>query len=631
MRPRPDLLLALLVALVSLAGAPARAAVTAIDDLRVVAPQAAVPLRASALDPRLAHALAADAEPVAVWVEFADKGEQGPGDLVRRLAAAEAALTPEARARRLRARVEPLVDELDLPVEPAYVHALEAAGFTPYGASRWFNRVAVRASGERLATLTSFAFVRRVAPVELAAPRVRETALDDATEGASVLANEPARRARAAAVLANYGQTATQLQRLNVPAMHDSGYIGTAVNVCVLDDGFNWYRKHEALRTIPVGAGRTRDFIRGGNDVQDTVVAPFNFDHGTTTLSVVAGRRDGRYLAPAYGCNVALARTEDSGSEKPIEMVYWTMGAEWADSLGCDIISSSLGYNLFPDSAGTDITYPMLDGHTTIITRAAQIAAAKGILVVTSAGNDGNNARVGRKISAPADANGDSTLAIGAVDSLGVRAGFSSKGPTFDNRIKPDLVAQGVAVLMADPLTGNPNVYKRANGTSYSAPLVAGLAACLMQARPSWPPVLIAQALKRTASRAATPDTLTGWGLPDGLAALRYVPDTLHVPDLDAPLSLRLAGPNPLHAGTATSVRLMLGAQQPGARYRLRVLDAAGRVVRDLGQGTITPGGVLNLPWRGDDAHGRTLAPGLYFLALDSDRHSQSARVVVLR
>src|ERR1043166_66253 len=171
---------------------------------------------------------------------------------------------------------------------------------------------------------------------------------------------------------------------------------------------------------------------------------------GRPTLSVVAGNAPGIYIGPGYGSNLSLGRTEYDPTEKPIEMVFWGMGAEWADSLGCDIISSSLGYNLFPDSAGTDITYPMLDGHTTIVTRAAEIAAAKGMLVVISAGNGGaNTSGVVSKISAPADADGDSVIAIGAVDSLGVRASFSSKGPTYDGRIKPDLAAQGRAVLMA--------------------------------------------------------------------------------------------------------------------------------------------------------------------------------------
>ncbi len=581
----------------------------------------------SRLDSRLAAAALPGAPPVAVWVEFTDKGERGPADLAERLSDAARALTPEARHRREKAHVVPIVDWLDLPLEPAYVRALSDAGYDVYGQSRWFNRVAVHAAGARLRELTALSFVRFVSPVDLAQPRARAPLL--VPERAGELAS-PQRQSRPTAAQALYGQTLTQLTRLNVPAMHDSGYIGTAINVCLLDNGFNWYRNHETLKTIPVGSGRTRDFVRGVASVQDTeTVAGSDFEHGTATLSVLAGRKDGVYLAPAYGCNVVLGRTEDDASELPIEMVNWAMGAEWADSLGCDIVASSLGYNVF-DSPAPSITYPMLNGHTTLITRAAEIAAAKGMLVVVSAGNDGLNAQVGRKIDAPADANGDSVLAIGAVDSLGARAAYSSRGPTFDGRIKPDLVAQGTQVLTAYAST-DPNLYTRQSGTSFSAPLVAGLAACLMQARPTWPPVLIIEALKRTASRSANPDTLLGYGIPNGLAALRYVPDTLHVPELPGPLSLRFTGSNPFHpSGPAGAIRLSLGTSAAVAHYRLRVLDAAGRVMRELATGTLSPGGTLFIPWQGDDARGRALVPGLYFLALEGAGRHDAVRVVVL-
>ena len=591
-----------------------------------VATAATSPAPGSRLDPRLAAALAPGSEPVPVWVEFADKGEAGPADLAQRLADAERRLTPEARRRRERAGVQPLVDWLDLPVEERYVHELTARGFAPYGTSRWFNRVAVRASGDALASLAALPFVRRVAPVELARVRERETALDARRAPGAWSASL---RGTESAALVNYGRTLGQLSRLNVPAMHDSGFIGTGVGVCVLDEGFNFYRKHEALRTVLVGGGRTRDFIRGVNSVQDTVEAPGIFEHGSWVLSALAGNAPGRYVGPGYGAHFALGRTEYSGSETQIEMVWWAMGAEWADSLGSDIISSSLGYNLF-DDPDPDLTYAMLDGHTSVITRAAEIAAAKGILVVVSAGNDGARASVGYKVGAPADAHGDSVLAIGAVDSLGFRPAFSSKGPTVDGRIKPDLAAQGVDVIVATA-DGNPNSYIRLNGTSFSAPLVAGMAACLMQARPSWPAVWIAQALKRTASHAATPDTLTGWGLPDGLAALRYTPDTLGVPDLHGPLSFTNAGANPLHTGSPAVFRLALGVEFGASRYRLRVFDAGGRWVRDLAQGNLTPGSTLSIRWNGDDASGRSLAPGLYFLDLESAGQHKTDRVVVLR
>jgi serine protease AprX len=613
----PALLLAACLALV--APGPARGA-SGSGPL----PGPGAPFGATRLDPRLLLATRPDAEPVAVWVEFADKGEQGPADLASRLAQAERALTPEARHRREKAHVQPLVDYLDLPLEPSYVRSLEAAGYAVYGQSRWFNRVAVHTSGPALERLAELSFVRRVAPVELAAPRLREPV---APPGKRPVA--PGGFASAAEQTI-YGIALGQLSRLNIPAVHDSGYIGYGINVCMLDDGFNYYRKHEALRTIPVGGARTRDFIRGVVSVQDTVDDPASFEHGTATLSQLAGRASGRYMGSAYGCNAILGRTEYDPSETPIEMVYWAMGAEWADSLGADIISSSLGYNTF-DPPGPDITYPMLDGHTSTVTRAAEIAAAKGILVVVSAGNDGTHSWVGYKIDAPADANGDSVLTIGALDSLGNRAAFSSKGPTYDGRIKPDLAAQGVVNWLASA-TGDPNAYNQQSGTSFSTPLVAGLAACLMQARPTWPPVMIVQALKQTASRAASPDTLVGWGLPDGLAALRYVPDTLHAPEVRGPLALALGGPNPLRAGgTPVRFRISLGVDAAPAGYHVRVFDAAGRSVRDLGSGSLSPGGVRDLTWRGDDANGRSLVPGLYFIALDGAGRRGTARVIVLR
>lgn len=588
---------------------------------------AGMPAR-SRLDPRLAAALAAGSPPVPVWIEFADKGETGPADLAARLAEAERSLAPETRRRRERARVQPIVDWLDLPLEPGYVRAIEARGHQVYGRSRWFNHVAVRTSGPELEALASLGFVRRVRPVDVGRPRPpleRTPARGDA--GA-----REAQPLGSRATTLDYGRSLGQLTRLGIPAVHDSGYIGSEINVAVLDNGFNYYRKHEALRPIPVGGTRTYDFIRDIPSVQDTVDVPLFFEHGTATLSALAGRAPGRYLGAAPGCNAMLARTEEESSEKPIEMTWWAQGAEWAESLGADIISASLSYSLFPDSAGTDIPYEDFDGHTTIVTRAAEIAAAKGILVVVSAGNDGNNIFVRRKVTAPADANGDSVIAIAAVDSFGVRASFSSKGPTVDGRIKPDLAAQGVATWVATA-QGDPNTYEPLNGTSFAAPLVAGLAACLMQARPTWSPVMIVQALKRTASRASAPDTLTGWGIPNGLAALRYVPDTLDVPDPASPLAIRFAGPNPLRsgAGANASVRVSLGAASPAESYRVRVFDMAGREVRRLASGTLQPGTTVSIPWQGDDAHGRTLVPGLYLLDLEGGGRHRTVRVVVLR
>jgi hypothetical protein len=582
------------------------------------------------LDPRLLPALVAGSEAVPVWVEFADKGESGPSDLAAKLAAAEANLTPEARRRRERAGMNPLVDWLDLPIEPGYVEALKAGGFAPYGQSRWFNGCVVRTSGDALARLATLPFVRTLAPAPLTGPRrglpqpVEEAVPAPRTEGAF----------SATRTMVAYGQTATQLARLGVPALHDSGYVGAGVLICMLDEGFNYYNKHEATRDIDVG-NRTRDFIDGDASVQDTTIAPGIYQHGEWTLSAIGGNKPGRYVGPAFGARFALARTENSASEKPIEMVFWSMGAEWADSLGADIISSSLGYTTFPDSAGYDIIWPMLNGHTALITRAAEIAASRGILVVNSAGNDGNAFGTGSKISAPSDANGDSVLCIGALDSLGIRASYSSKGPTYDQRIKPDLVAQGSSVLLASPGGGATQSawgqYTRLSGTSFACPLTAGLAACFVQARPRWPMPLIIRALRETASHASNPDTLTGYGLPNGLAAMLWVPDTIGVPPGGTDLSFALQGANPVRADAwPIALHFALGAGAAASQARVRVYDMQGRVIATPWSGPLAPGSSATVAWDGQTGRG-PLGPGLYFLAFETGGRRITRRLVSLR
>ena len=569
-------------------------------------------------------ALVEGAEPVPVWVEFGDKGDLDPRDRAAKLADAEAALTPRARARRERAGLRPLVDALDLPIDTRYLEALRLAGYAPYGASRWFNRVAVRASGAGLARLAEFPFVHRVQPV----------AFGRLSRPPAFSANEvTASRSAAFSMLGGpspilYGYSRAQVTQIGVPAVHDSGYIGTGVLIAVLDEGFNYFDKHTALRNLAVD-GRTRDFVDGDTSVQDTLINPFIQQHGTWCLSAIGGNAPGTLVSPAFGAAFALARTENSGSEKPIEMVNWTMAAEWADSLGADIISSSLGYNVFPDSLGQDYTYADMDGHTTIITRAAEIAASRGILVVNSAGNEGQSYAWGYKIIAPADANGDSVLAVGAVDSTGLHAGYSSKGPTYDGRIKPDLSARGTGAWLASA-SGNPNGYTQLSGTSFSCPIVSGLAACLMQARPQWPAVLIARALKETASRAALPDTIYGWGLPNGLAVLRWTPDSATAPPAPRANLLALAGANPVRLGPDVVLRVSAPA---GATRRgtLRLFDAQGRMIRELWSGEVEGGGSVDVVWDGQSARGRRAGEGVYFAHLDLGGAVATLRLVSLR
>ena len=615
--PAAGRILTLLVLAGALAAPPARAA--RLDG--------AAALR---LDPRLAALTASDL-PVSAWVTFADKGERDPGELAEMLARAEAALTPENRARRIRAGLHPLVSYDDLPVFAPYLEDLRARGLAPYGASRWGNEVAVSVPGTRLAELASLAHVARLRPVELARVPAPEPAAETFVPPAPRVAAD---RALAAQSL-SYGRTWTQLNQIRVPAVHDSGYIGTGVKICVLDNGFNFHTKHEATRNALVPPGHERDFVQGDTVATDTVIAPASYQHGMWTFGCMAGNLPGQYVGAAPGATYALGRTEENAFERLVELVWWRMGAEWADSLGADVISSSLGYSAM-DTAANSLTYALRDGHTTIITRAAEIAASKGILVVTAAGNDhGLYPYPEDKVSAPGDANGDSVITVGAVDLLGNLAGFSSWGPTVDGRIKPDLVARGVSDSLVNA-GSDPNTYTTRSGTSFSTPIVAGLAACLVQARPTWSATTIIQALYQTASRTTHPDSLYGRGLPDGLAALRWQPNPAVVPPTLAPpgwVALALEGAHPAEPGrTATRVSITLGADAPErARVRAFVFDTQGRAVGTLWSGVLRRGESHREPWRGLDADGRVLRSGVYFVSVEVAGRTSTLRLVSLR
>ncbi len=483
---------------------------------------AATASRAAEIAPRLGRALADPAAAprdgqgrLGVWVFFRDKGLQG-GALDAALAEAEAALPPHAAWRREKMRTAGagvgkrgadgrarLVDAGDLPVAPGGLAAVAATGAAPRRLSRWLNAASFDATPDqvrRIAALPAVARLDLVARFRRTPPPPVEAASPKRAPGA------PAQATAAAIDTASYGPSFAGLDQIGVPAVHAAGYTGAGVIIGMLDSGFR--TTHEALDQIPV-LGRW-DFVNGDPVVQDETGDPTGAqNHGTYTLSALMGRATGHLAGPAYDAVVALAKTEDIADEQPVEEDNWVAGIEWLDTFGVDVVSSSLGYFDWYDFAD-------MDGNTAVTSRAADLAAARGVVVCASAGNE--RASAWGHILAPAD--GDSVLAVGAVRLDGTIASFSSPGPSADGRIKPDFCALGVAVPVALP--GSDTGYGAVSGTSLSCPLAAGVAALLLQRAPGLTPWQVREALRETASRASTPDNDFGWGILDAVAALDY-------------------------------------------------------------------------------------------------------------
>jgi len=289
-----------------------------------------------------------------------------------------------------------------------------------------------------------------------------------------------------------------------VPAVHDSGYSAAGVILSMFDTGFN--KGHSA--TIQLKRIAERDFVwEDGETANQANDGASQWDHGTGTWAVAGGYWPNNLIGPAYNATFALAKTEYVPSETPAEEDNWVAAAEWADSLGVDVISSSLAYLDF-DGTANDYTWAQLNGQTTTVAQGARLAHRRGILVANAMGNEGPN---GRSLWSPADV--DSILSVGAVTSGTPTysiASFSGRGNTSDGRIKPEVVAQGVSTYWA--VASNNNGIAPANGTSLSTPLVGGAAALVREAHPEWTVGQVRQAMMTTADSASTPDSVFGWG-----------------------------------------------------------------------------------------------------------------------
>jgi hypothetical protein len=434
------------------------------------------------------------------WVFFSEKGYRNDSERKAMLQEARKRISERSLNRRaMRCGGRPSVDELDIAVYPEYVNAVCGSGVEHRATSRWLNAISVRCTYRRLSELSAFSFVTELREIH---PTQKRTIVEpiDALHPFSTSPFDST----------EYGLTYDQLKQINVPAVHDLGYDGSGILVCMLDTGYE--RTHPAIAAQVVEA--EWDFINDDGDTsydpeQDDPRQPF---HGSITMCTVGGYEPDTYIAPAYNSHFILAKTEDTEDERPIEEDWWVEGIEWGDELGADVASSSLGYTDWYE-------FEDLDGNTAVTTIAADIAAMKGIVVVTAAGNERGSSW--NHIICPAD--GDSVIAAGAVDSLGFLASFSSPGPTYDDRIKPEVCARGVGTYCAYPFDNSS--YIQASGTSLSTPLVAGAVALILQAHPCWSPLEVRQALMETADNAGSPDNNYGWGIIDVLAAINWNTD----------------------------------------------------------------------------------------------------------
>lgn len=444
-------------------------------------------------------------EPIKLWVFFTDKGlapaARGPALAQARHTLSERSL--DRRARRSRG-LEALVGERDLPVHDAYVTQLLNTGATLRRHSRWLNAVSVSVPGDRLAAIAALPFVREVRPVVQRFVPIGPEKRESAMRGQVFMAptSPPSDDAL------DYGDSRAQLDQIDLASLHDDGFSGAGVTVAMFDTGFR--KSHDSLSDRPLVA--EYDFVFDDGDTEDEPEdEPGAEFHGTACWSIVGGWDPGKLIGGAYGADFILAKTEDIRFERRVEEDHWVAAMEWAEGLGADVVSSSLGYLDFDD--GFFYRPWELDGRTGVTTLAALEAARLGVVVCTAMGNSGPDSRT---LSTPADA--DSILSIGAVYPSGTIAEFSSRGPTADERIKPEVCARGTDVIAADSGRRN-RYYDEFAGTSAATPFVAAAAAVLLEIHPDWTPQDVIAAMRLTATRADRPGNDYGWGILQAAAA----------------------------------------------------------------------------------------------------------------
>ena len=556
---------------------------------------------------------------VLVWVFFKDKGKsvskyyENPT-----LVVSKASL--ERRSHVIKSGS--IIDQTDLPVSKNYINQLQSLGIKIKNVTRWFNGVSCYVLKSELDRIAALNFVRKVDFVG----RYVNTAKPIINENYNPPVTPFLNKKNLVSHNYNYGQSLQELEQIKVPEVHDLGWTGNGIIICVMDAGVS-NLQHEVFTNIHILD--QYDFVN-----HDSVVAnqplPDSGDgsHGTWTLALIGGFKSGQLIGPAFDATYLLAKTENTESESSIEEDNWIAAAEWAEAKGAQVFSTSLGYR-YDFTSGSGYTAQDMNGHTAIITLGAEMAVKKGVVVVNSAGNDGWRTDQ-NTLNAPAD--GDSVIAVGAVDVSGTRASFSSYGPTADGRIKPDVMADGVNNYIPNASPGTPVGYSYGSGTSFSCPLVAGVAALLLQAHPTWTPMEVRDALRNTASQSSTPDSLYGWGIINALAALNYNPTAVdndkgkNSGSNNLPENYELAQnfPNPFNPSTTIKYEI-----KEGGYVTLKIYNLLGNLVATLIDEN-EPAGIYYITFN-SNSQKDPLPSGVYFYRLQVGDFVATKKMVIMK
>lgn len=574
-------------------------------------------------------------ETLKVWVLFADKGFSTASDQRRAIDQYQTQMSNRAKRRReFRTHIS-RPDFTDLPVSPRYIETVLQLGGKLRSKSRWLNGVGLEATPQAIREIACMPFVRAIDPIR------QYTRLFEVSTSGSVSPSAPS-----LAKILDYGNAETQITQIQADFLHQEGFLGEKVVIGLLDAGFNL--EHTALERVNVIA--EHDFVNDDDSTADEVSQddPGQDSHGSAVLAILAGDVPGQLIGIAPRARYLLGKTEKVSQngflfERQIEEDWWVEGLEWLEEMGADVVSSSLGYADW-------YRFADLDGKISKVTIAANLAVQKGMAVVIAAGNlgaqpPGEAFGLPGRITPPAD--GFDVLAVGAVDRDGQVLPFSSRGPTFDGRIKPDLMAMGAGVTSIDPTTRD-GFSSNHLGTSAAAPLAAGTVALLIEAFPLATARDIAYTLRLTASQAEKPDNIAGYGIIRARAAYdRLLNQFRHTgfPQLVAvqPTSDLLPAtlgkmkrsellqnyPNPFNPETWLPFRLT-----SSGHVVIRIYSLNGRLVHTLDLGRLSAGDYSAKQraayWDGRDSGGERAASGVYFYVLQCQGETDTRKMILL-